>query len=195
MNNETKICRDCNLEKPLTDFYPAKTTRDKRTFRCSPCQIAFNREYRNGRIEASARSSAKQVTKREYNQRFYDAEGEYKDIRDRNDFKALRSAVLGYLEKVGQRRSRREIWLKMSKLRLIPEQFLHTYLETILTEAVDDGALDISGSVIRPLWRYGRKAAATVAIKAIDHRTTNSQLFGKVARQVNPFAEAVYSKI
>jgi hypothetical protein len=33
----TKICRDCQVEKPLEDFPPSKKNRDGRVSYCRPC--------------------------------------------------------------------------------------------------------------------------------------------------------------
>jgi hypothetical protein len=149
---------------------------------------------------STRKTTAAQSLKRDY-VRTHDAEFEYLHISERADYRALQTEVLAYLENIKQKRSRREIYAKMSKLRLVREALLHSYLEDILFNAVRDGILVKKGSVLIPKWKVktddddGVKVFTAEEIKKIDHRTTNSQLFGKVARQVNPFAESVYSKV
>lgn len=43
---ETKICRDCHTEKPLTDFYPDKTTKDGYRYECKECCSIHHKIYR-----------------------------------------------------------------------------------------------------------------------------------------------------
>lgn len=42
----TKTCNKCRVEKPLTDFYRHKSTRDKRGVTCKPCSAEALREWR-----------------------------------------------------------------------------------------------------------------------------------------------------
>lgn len=40
-----KTCKECGIEKPLSDFYAHTKTYDLLNYRCIPCQNAYNREY------------------------------------------------------------------------------------------------------------------------------------------------------
>lgn len=37
VNCETKICKICNKEQPITEFSPAKRTKDRLESRCKTC--------------------------------------------------------------------------------------------------------------------------------------------------------------
>lgn len=120
----------------------------------------------------------------------YDAEFEYISIRDRADYKALRSEVLAYLEKVKQSRTRGKIYRRMVKLRLVREALLHEYLADILDEAVDDYVLTRVGSEVLPKWRFG--AAQIKTVRVLNETNSNNRLFGSGKLAINPYAESVY---
>ena len=43
MNNTTKTCKDCKLEKPVTDYYASHSTKDKIGIYCKPCHYVRSR--------------------------------------------------------------------------------------------------------------------------------------------------------
>jgi 5-methylcytosine-specific restriction endonuclease McrA len=51
MNNNSKVCKDCKLEKPFTEFYKHSNTKDKHGIYCKSCNHVRSRKasikYRN----------------------------------------------------------------------------------------------------------------------------------------------------
>ena len=50
---ETKVCRDCQIEKPLDDFYKNPKTKDGRVSYCKPCNN--QRAYNSPKFKENAR--------------------------------------------------------------------------------------------------------------------------------------------
>jgi len=44
MNNNSKTCKDCKLQKSVTDFYASPSTKDKIGIYCKPCHLLRSRE-------------------------------------------------------------------------------------------------------------------------------------------------------
>jgi hypothetical protein len=173
MNPETKVCRTCQKTKLLGAFAIDAKKLDKLSVKCKQCLS----------LKPNRRGDS-------------DADDTTVDYFLRDDYKKMRTAVIARVKRSVSGLSLRELRIFVQNKRLIDDGKLYLYLESILKDATRSGEIDeICGLASR--WR---KVPAAKVIKArkvekIDHRTTNSQLFGKVARQVNPFAESVYSKV
>jgi len=44
---ETKVCTGCGIEKPLSDFYNSKSTKDGKTYKCKDCRKKYNAWFRS----------------------------------------------------------------------------------------------------------------------------------------------------
>jgi hypothetical protein len=179
MKPETKICKTCGKEKFLRlDFYIGSDCADGYRLTCKACERKEKKQQRADKPKP------------------VDADDTTVDYFLRDDYKKMRTAVIARVQRSVKGLSLRELRIFVQNKRLIDDGKLYLYLESILKDATRSGEIDeICGLASR--WR---KVPAAKVIKArkvekIDHRTTNSQLFGKVARQVNPFAESVYSKV
>jgi hypothetical protein len=145
---------------------------------------------------STRKTTAAQISKRDRRPKGVDTDDTTVDYFLRPDYKQMRSAVIARVQRSVSGLSLRELRIFVQNKRLIDDGVLYLYLESILRSATDDGEIDeICGLASR--WRKvpAAKVIQVKKVEKIDHRTTNSQLFGKVARQVNPFAESVYSKV
>ena len=43
---KTKVCTGCGVEKPLTEFYNSKYTKDGKTYKCKECRKKYNAWFR-----------------------------------------------------------------------------------------------------------------------------------------------------
>lgn len=66
-----KACYNCGEEKPRTDFYPHKTTKDRLQTQCKECQRAYKQSARGKSVMATynrKRSATKKVYDKAYRQ-------------------------------------------------------------------------------------------------------------------------------
>jgi superfamily II helicase len=58
--NQTKVCRHCGQEKPISEFYPSKKTKDGHDSWCKECKKADNRLSAK-RVSASVKTLQEEV--------------------------------------------------------------------------------------------------------------------------------------
>jgi hypothetical protein len=123
----TKECVDCKLPKLLSQFYAAKSTKDKRANRCIECQCRKNSDYKKGKKGAGSRTSAAQVShysatiKRDVDEDFLGFIGSPL-------FEDVKAQVLLCIQSKKKPCSMLDIRKYVEKLDLIDYRHLHNYL-------------------------------------------------------------------
>lgn len=130
---KTKICKDCKEKKPITQFYPVKSTKDKLMSRCSFCHVKYNRAYKQGKIESTARTSAAQVGKQQVVTR-YDIDEDSLGFIGSPLFERIKAEVLLYIEKKKKPCSMLDIRKAIQRLNLIDYRRLHNYVGEALRD-------------------------------------------------------------